>query len=140
MRRHLFRRWQARNRTDSRLCRDAVYNEKQCASVRRLATSNRNAFTILSGAAYSGARRRRPDEDRTCPWCHQALGSWEQAAWNCPNNVPPCRRPATNLEARFGWGGGVVFDHLQSTRLKLLPYLRELSRREAQEADKIDPG
>ena len=139
-RRSLFRAWTLRGRTDSRACYGAAYSEQHCAHARRLAVTNRNAFTVLRGAAYSWARRRRPDEDRTCPLCHAAVGSWDHTAWNCPNNVPPCRRPHCPMQARLGWGDQGAFDHLAETRLKILPFTRALSRTEASSAHDTDHG
>ena len=139
-RRSLFRAWTLRGRTDSRACHGVAYNEQQCAHARRLAVTSRNAFTVLSGAAYSWARRRKPTEDRTCPLCHAAVGSWEHLAWACPTNVPPCSRPLCSLQARLGWGDQGVFDHLAATRLKILPFTRALSRAEASSANDTDHG
>ncbi|CAE7863859.1 Cacna1c, partial [Symbiodinium necroappetens] len=56
--------------------RRVVYNEQQCAHARKTALTSRNAFTVLTGAAYSWARRRRADDDRTCP------SAWRQWANN----------------------------------------------------------
>ena len=139
-RRSLFAKWRGRDRRDSQVCRHSVYCERECADARRAALTNRNTFTVLSGAAYSWARRVRPDMDRTCPLCCSALGSWEHCAWQCPCNPPQCRRPASALHARLGRGNAQVLDHLCHTRLLLLPYLRALGTNPLPDEGRPDNG
>ena len=120
-RRHLFDTWQVRARKDSRLCRGASYRADKCKLARLAALRDRNTFAVLSGAAWSPARRHANDGgDMTCPWCGARFGTWDHLAWRCPAHVHSVTRPRTWLEARLGWGHAVALDHLCRTRIRLL--------------------
>ena len=106
---NMFEAWKKTSRNDAACCREVPYSTFRCKRARDMAAQAVERSSFMSGAFRSPAADAiARQQDPTCPFCAQDVGSTDHILWHCAavSGMRPHPKPEDALQARLAWPSG----------------------------------